>query len=80
MPMALGVNFDFNKWKFTMGSDSSQFWGPMADAIVFGMGFATILTLVVVPVLYSLLDSMMVWITGSSLTHDGSAKGKAQEI
>ena len=80
IPMALGVNFDFNKWKFTMGSDTSQFWGPMADAIVFGMGFATILTLVVVPTLYSLLDSMMVKITGSSLTHDGSARGKAQEI
>jgi multidrug efflux pump subunit AcrB len=80
IPMALGISFDFNKWKFTMGSDSTQFWGPMADAIVFGMGFATVLTLVVVPALYSLLDSLMVRMTGASLTHDGAEKGKIQEI
>ncbi|MBI4666127.1 MAG: efflux RND transporter permease subunit [Nitrospinae bacterium] len=71
VPMSLGISFDFNKMKFAMGSDSTEFWGPMADAIVFGMGFATILTLVVVPALYSLLDSWMSRFYGVSLTHDG---------
>jgi len=57
IPMALGVSFDFFKWEWIVGGESSQYWGPMATAVVFGLAFATILTLVVVPVLYSLSAS-----------------------
>jgi len=35
-------------------SENAQWWGPMAVAVVFGLAFATILTLVVVPTLYYL--------------------------
>jgi len=54
IPMALGVSFDFRNWNWIVGGESSQYWGPMATAVIFGLAFATILTLVVVPVLYSL--------------------------
>jgi multidrug efflux pump subunit AcrB len=36
----------------------SQWWGPMAVAVIFGLGFATLLTLIVVPVLCSLAHSL----------------------
>jgi multidrug efflux pump subunit AcrB len=58
IPMALGVSFDFRNMDWIVGGESSQYWGPMATAIIFGLGFATILTLVVVPTLYSLFDSL----------------------
>jgi len=58
LPMATGVSFDFRKLAWDIGGESSQWWGPMAVAVIFGLGFATLLTLVVVPVLCSMVDSM----------------------
>ena len=58
IPMAVGISFDFRHMKWIIGGESSQWWGSMAIAIIFGLGFATILTLVVVPTLYSLTASV----------------------
>jgi multidrug efflux pump len=58
LPMATGVSFDFKKFAWEIGSESSQWWGPMAVAVIFGLGVATLLTLVVVPVLCSLESSL----------------------
>lgn len=55
VPMAIAVDFDFYEWKWNINSESSEMWGPMATCVIFGMIFATILTLFVVPCLYSLL-------------------------
>jgi multidrug efflux pump subunit AcrB len=59
-PLALGMNFDF----FTLfsefnphlsfGSDSTAFWGPMSWTIIFGLSFATFLTLIIAPVMFRL--------------------------
>jgi multidrug efflux pump subunit AcrB len=54
LPMATGVSFDFLKLSWDIGGESSQWWGPMAIAVIFGLAVATLLTLVVVPVLCSL--------------------------
>jgi len=51
MPMALGVSFDFHAFAFQSGSESASFWSPMAWTVIFGLTFATVLTLIVVPVL-----------------------------
>jgi multidrug efflux pump subunit AcrB len=61
IPLAVGLNIDF--WALInlrdphihIGSDSVAFWGPLAWSIVFGLGFSTFLTLVVVPCMYYLL-------------------------
>jgi len=39
-----------------VGGSNSQFWGPMAVSVIFGLGFATLLTLVMVPTLYSIFE------------------------
>ena len=57
LPMAAGISFDFRKMAWDIGSESSQWWGPMAVAVIFGLGLATLLTLIVVPVLCSLAHS-----------------------
>ena len=57
MPMAVGVSFDFKTFSLQIGGESAQWWGPMAVAVIFGLTVATLLTLVVVPVLYSLNET-----------------------
>jgi multidrug efflux pump subunit AcrB len=58
LPMATGVSFDFRKLAWNIGGESSQWWGPMAVAVIFGLGVATLLTLVVAPVLISLFHGL----------------------
>jgi CzcA family heavy metal efflux pump len=58
LPMATGVSLDFRKMALDIGGESSQWWGSMAVAVIFGLGFATLLTLILVPVLCSLAHGL----------------------
>lgn len=55
-PMATGYGFDFIEFKVQVGGQSAEWWSPMAIAVIFGLAVATLLTLVVVPVMYSILE------------------------
>lgn len=61
LPLAIGLNIDFFSFftnldpKIYMGGDNVMFWGPMSWTIIFGLTFATFLTLVIVPVMYHIL-------------------------
>lgn len=57
-PMVTGVSYDFHSWKISWVSESTQWWRTMAIVVIFGLMTSTFLTLVVVPALYSLLDSL----------------------
>ncbi|MBF0541213.1 MAG: efflux RND transporter permease subunit [Nitrospirae bacterium] len=57
VPMVLGISYDFHKMEISWVSESSQMWRTMASVVSFGLLIATFLTLVVVPVLYSLFIS-----------------------
>jgi multidrug efflux pump subunit AcrB len=63
IPLVFGLNIDFIGYlasfdpDFQLGSQNTQFWGPMGTAIISGLTFATFLTLVIIPVMYSLFDS-----------------------
>jgi len=56
-PMAIGVSFDFRSLTLQVGGEMAVWWGPMAVAVIFGLAVATLLTLVVVPVLYSISET-----------------------
>jgi multidrug efflux pump subunit AcrB len=58
IPLTLGINLDFFKGTLTFGGDSSQWWGPMGVAVIFGLTVSTVLTLVIVPITYHSLDSL----------------------
>ena len=58
VPMALGVSIDFRNFKVLIGGGTTQFWGPMAVAVIFGLAFATLLTLVMVPTLYGIFEDL----------------------
>ena len=49
MPMVLQINIDFVTRAVTQGAPSTQWWVQLATAIVFGLAFATVLTLIVTP-------------------------------
>ena len=49
LPIAFGVNLDFLLREVAVGAPSTQWWISLSTAIVFGLGFATILTLIVTP-------------------------------
>jgi Cu/Ag efflux pump CusA len=64
IPLSTGIEFDFLTFTFTTGGESSQWWRGMGVAVIFGLGFATFLTLVLVPVLYDLLLQWREWRAG----------------
>ena len=52
LPMALGISIDFTTFSIDTGSSTVEWWGPLARAVSFGLSFATVLTLIMVPVMY----------------------------
>lgn len=61
LPLAIGFNIDFvglmTKYNpnIYFGGDNAMFFGPMSETIIYGLTFATFLTLIFVPVMYYLL-------------------------
>ena len=55
IPLSIGLNIDFfslfSNWdsNIYIGGDNVIFWGPLAKTVIFGLTFATFLTLIIVP-------------------------------
>ncbi len=68
LPLATGFNIDFAGLLTSydpdiyIGGDNTIFFGPMSWTIIFGLSFATFLTLVVIPVMYLLFYRLKVWL------------------
>lgn len=64
LPLAIGFNIDFVTLvteydpRIYIGGDNNVFWKPMSWAIIYGLTFATFLTLVIVPVMYWWINRM----------------------
>jgi multidrug efflux pump subunit AcrB len=58
IPLAIGFNINFGTLltelnpQIHIGGDTKDFFGPLAWSIIFGLSFATVLTLVFIPVMY----------------------------
>jgi multidrug efflux pump len=61
LPIAFGVNLDFIAREIVVGAPSTQWWINLSTAIAFGLGFATILTLIVTPAMLLLVERMAEW-------------------
>jgi multidrug efflux pump subunit AcrB len=66
VPMAIGINIDFVGMimhldpNIYFGGDIVAMWKPISWAIIFGLSFATFLTLIIVPVTYTLVIDMQI--------------------
>jgi multidrug efflux pump len=61
VPMVLGVNIDFMSRHVSVGAPSTQWWTQLSTSIVFGLAFATVLTLVVTPSALMVRENVRVW-------------------
>ncbi len=71
IPLGVGLNIDFAAFFSTLnphiyfGGDSVAFWGPLAWTMIYGLSFATFLTLIIVPVMmllsFRMKDSLKRW-------------------
>jgi multidrug efflux pump subunit AcrB len=71
IPLAIGLNIDFfalfsefNPHVY-VGGDNVVFWGPLAWTVIFGLIVATFLTLIIVPVLFSITYRIKIAVRGS---------------
>ena len=68
LPLAIGFNINFftliteGNPNFFIGGDNTAFWGPLAWAVIYGLVFATFLTLVVVPAMFFLTYRLNRWV------------------
>lgn len=68
IPLAVGMNIDFGALfselnpHIFFGGDSAAFWAPLAWTMIYGLSFATLLTLILVPVLCLLSFRFKAWV------------------
>ena len=75
IPMAIGYSLEIHHWppRIIAGAESSAWWAPMAVAVLFGLTVATVLTLVLVPAMFSLAEDLAAVIRRRFKPHDEPA-------
>ena len=61
LPMVFQTNIDFVTREITIGAPSTQWWVSLSTTIVFGLSFATVLTLLVTPCALMLRSNLKDW-------------------
>ena len=61
LPIAFGMNIEFMTREITIGAPATQWWIQLSTAIVFGLGFATVLTLIVTPAALMAIANFAAW-------------------
>ncbi len=87
IPLAIGLNFDIASFlttlnpHFSLGGDNVAFWGPLAWTIIFGLSFATFLTLIIVPVMFYIISKRKINNRRKYLKkHEHDAEDETEEI
>ncbi|MBU2493566.1 MAG: efflux RND transporter permease subunit [Bacteroidetes bacterium] len=58
IPLTFGFGFDIYSFSFESGGADADFWRSMGVAVIFGLLFGTVLTLIVVPVMFSAISDI----------------------
>ena len=72
LPMAIGLNIDFAgllssfQPNIYFGGDIANMWGPISWTVIFGLTFATFLTLIIVPVMYRITTKIQIYLNNLS--------------
>src|SRR5690606_32237124 len=59
IPLTTGYDFYWQGFHFVTGGANTAFWQPMGTAIIFGLTFATFLTLIIIPVLFVSVNNFL---------------------
>ncbi len=76
MPMVLAMNIDFGSRLVQIGAPSTQWWTQLSSAIVFGLTFATVLTLIFTPSALMLRENLRVRFSAD----DGGSEDKQRSF
>jgi multidrug efflux pump len=85
VPLAIGLNIEFLGFftalnpELYWGGEQAAWWGPMAIAVIAGLTFATVLTLIMVPVMYSLVDDVEIFFAKHYRRSDDTAEESESE-
>jgi len=80
IPMAIGMSYDFHTLTWATKSESTQWWRNMAVVVIFGLSFATILTLVVVPSLYVMLSHLSIRLGFKSFGAEHQEQNRKKQV
>ena len=75
IPLAYGININFitlfteYNSNFYIGGENVMFWGPLSKTVIYGLVFATFLTLIIVPVMYYILFRIQLRLNKSKVAH-----------
>lgn len=58
IPLTFGFGFDIYSFSFVSGGVDVDFWRSMGIAVIFGLTFGTVLTLIIVPVIYTTIEDI----------------------
>ena len=58
IPLTFGFGFDLYSLSFESGGTDAAFWRSMGVAVIFGLIFGTVLTLIIVPVIYATISDL----------------------
>jgi len=61
LPMVMQMNVNFREGNITFGGVTAEWWVQLATAVVFGLGFSTIMILLVTPVWLTVPSKMGDW-------------------
>ncbi|MGD2002649.1 MAG: efflux RND transporter permease subunit, partial [Paracoccaceae bacterium] len=79
-PMMFGLSLDFINGGYSIDSPTALWWKQLATAVVFGLGIATVLTLVFTPSLLAVrvwIETYVMWIGRLLVRLGASRHGKA---
>jgi len=85
LPMSTGVSIDFyslfqGKFPIAYNPEATEMWASMSNAVIGGLIVATLLTLVVVPALYSMLDNVKMRLTSKIFQTETKNSDKRKKI
>ena len=75
IPLAYGININFITFfteynaHFYIGGENVMFWGPLSKTVIYGLTFATFLTLIIVPVMYYILFRVQIRLNKSKVAN-----------
>ncbi len=78
-PMMLGVSIDFFAGGYTVNAPAAMWWKQLATAVVFGLGIATILTLILTPSLLAARVWASAMVQGVAPALAALRRGKARD-
>jgi multidrug efflux pump len=61
VPLALGISIDLVSRDITTRGMVANYWKPLAASLVYGLTFATVLTLVITPMLMIIPERLKQW-------------------